>query len=261
MSALIYEKRGRIAYITLNRPTVLNAINSEVWDGLIQSWINVRDDPEVWIAIVTGAGKKAFSAGADLKETAEHFAIPEEVRPPKSPTPDITPMRGIEVWKPFIAAINGICYGAGLELAMACDIRVAADTASFGLPEVRHAVIAGMSGTQKLPRLVPFGMAMEMLLTGDFINAGEAYRIGLVNRVLPSDQVMPTAEAMAKRICENGPLAVRASKELACRGTEVGLLEGLRLEQEIGGRLSKTKDVLEGPKAFAEKRKPVYTAE
>jgi len=260
MPTLIYDKKGRIAYITINRPEVRNAINSEVWDGLIKAWISVRDDPEVWVAIVTGAGDKAFSAGQDLKEIAEWMMIPEEKRPPM-PIPEITPMRGLEVWKPFIAAINGICTGGGLELAMACDIRIAADNARLGLAEVRQAIMPGMSGTQKLPRLVPLAKALEMLMTGDFIDAQEAYRIGLVNKVVPLAELMPTAEALANRICENGPLAVRAVKEAASRGIEMSLADGLRLEQEIAQRLSRSKDSKEGPRAFAEKRKPVYRAE
>jgi len=260
MPALIYEKKGRIAYITLNRPEVRNAMNSELWNGLVKAWIDVRDDPEVWVAIVTGAGDKAFSAGQDLKEVAEWMMTPEEKRPP-FPIPEVNPMCGLMVWKPFIAAINGLCIGGGLELAMACDIRIAADNARLGLAEVRQGIISGNSGTQKLPRLVPFAKALEMLMTGEFIDAQEAYHIGLVNKVVPLAELMPAAEALANQICENGPLAVRAVKELAYRGIEMSLAEGLRLEQEIGGRLSKSKDAREGPQAFAEKRKPVYRAE
>jgi len=259
MPALIYEKKGRIACITLNRPEARNAMNSELWEGLIKAWVDVRDDPEVWVAIVTGAGDKAFSAGQDLKEMAEWMMMPEEKRPP-SPVPEVSPMRGLEVWKPFIAAINGLCIGGGLELAMACDIRIAADNARLTLAEVMQGVIAANSGTKKLPRLVPFGKALEMLMTGDFVDAEDACRIGLVNKVVPFAELMPEAEALANRICENGPLAVRAAKELAYRGIEMSLAEGLRLEQEIGQRLSLTEDSKEGPRAFAEKRKPVYKA-
>ena len=257
MPAVLYEKKGRIAYITLNRPEALNAINREAWDGLTKAWIEVRDDPEVWIAIVTGAGDKAFSAGADLKEIGEFLMMPEDKRPP-SVVPDITPMRGLEVWKPFIAAINGIATGGGLELAMACDIRIAAENARFGLAEVRQALMPSMSGTQRLPRLIPFGKALEILMTGDFIDAQEAYRLGLVNRVVPLKELMPTAEALANRICENGPLAVRAIKEAAYRGIQMSLAEGIRLEEYVSRTLTATQDAKEGPRAFAEKRKPVY---
>jgi E-phenylitaconyl-CoA hydratase len=258
MSALLYEKKGRIAYVTLNRPEARNAMNFEVWDGLVKAWTDIRDNPDIWAAVVTGAGDKAFSAGQDLKEVAEWMKKPVDQRPAQ-PVPDINPMRGLQTWKPIIAAINGICTGGGLELAMACDIRIAADNARLGLAEVRQSVIPGNSGTQKLIRLVPFAKALEMLMTGDFIDAQEAHRIGLVNKVVPYDQLMTEAEKLAHQICENGPLAVRAVKELACRGIEMTLSEGLRLEVEIGQRLALSEDAREGPRAFAEKRKPVWS--
>jgi E-phenylitaconyl-CoA hydratase len=255
MSALIYEKKGRIAYITLNRPEILNAMNSEIWGALLKAWADVRDDPDVWVAIVTGAGNKAFCAGQDLKELGAWLMTPHEQRS-APPIPDISPMRGMQVWKPFIAAINGVCVGGGLELAMACDIRIAADTARLGLAEVKRGVIAGNSGTQKLIRLVPFAKALEMLMTGDLIDASEAYRIQLVNRVVPLDLLIPEAEALASRICKNGPVAVRAVKELAYRGIEMRLEDGLELELEISRRVGLTEDASEGPRAFAEKREP-----
>jgi len=255
MSALIYEKKGRIAYITLNRPEVLNAMNSEIWGALLRAWADVRDDPDVWVAIVTGAGNKAFCAGQDLKELGAWLMMPHDQRPPP-PIPDISPMRGMQVWKPFIAAINGVCAGGGLELAMACDIRIAADTARLGLAEVKRGVIPGNSGTQKLIRLVPFAKALEMLMTGDLIDASEAYRIQLVNRVVPLDLLIPEAEALASRICKNGPVAVSAVKELAYRGIEMRLEDGLELELEISRRVGLTEDASEGPRAFAEKREP-----
>jgi E-phenylitaconyl-CoA hydratase len=260
MAALVYEKKGRIAYITLNRPEARNAMNSEMWDGLIHAWTNVGEDPEIWVAIVTGAGDIAFSAGQDLKELGQWLALPEEKRP-ASPIPGVNPMRGMAAaWKPFIAAINGICTGGGLELAMACDIRIAADTARLGLAEVKRGVIAGNSGTQRVIRVVPFGRALEMLMTGDFVDAHEAYHIGLVNRVVPAPQLMTEAEALANRICENGPMAVRAVKELAYRGIEMKLEAALQLESEISARLAKTEDAREGPRAFAEKRRPEWKA-
>jgi len=260
MPPLVYDKRGRIAYITLNRPEVRNAMNAELWDGLIKAWTDVGEDPDVWIAIVTGAGDTAFSAGQDLKELGHWLSLPENDRP-APPLPQVNPMRGMpRLWKPFIAAINGICTGGGLELAMACDIRIAADSARLGLAEVKRGVVAGNSGTQKIVRLVPFGRALEILMTGDFIDAGEAYRIGLVNRVVPLAQLMTETEALANRICENGPMAVRAVKELAYRGLEMKLEDGLRLETEISVRLAQTEDAKEGPKAFAEKTRPNWRA-
>ncbi|MBE0415307.1 MAG: enoyl-CoA hydratase/isomerase family protein [Dehalococcoidia bacterium] len=258
MPAVIYEKKGRIAYITLNRPEVMNAINMEAQKGLNEAWANVRDDPDVWIAIVTGTGDRAFSAGADLKEIAalrmqaeQGGGMPEIVSP-------LVPMRSPEVYKPFIAAINGIATGGGLELALICDIRIAADSARLGLREVVQAVMPGWGGTQRLPRLVPFGIALEILMTGDFISAQEAYRIGLVNKVVPLDELMPTAEALANRINENGPLAVRAVKEAAYRGVRMSLDEGLRLESLLMQGLMTSEDAKEGPLAFVMKRKPEY---
>jgi enoyl-CoA hydratase/carnithine racemase len=261
MPPIIYEKKGRVAYITLNRPEALNSLNTEAMNLLTKAWLDVRDDPEVWIAIVTGTGERAFSAGADLKEIAEATAQAErEGRAATYPSGwlgDI-PMRGIKVWKPFIAAINGIATGGGLELAMTCDIRIASETARLGLREVTQAIIPGAGGTQRLPRLVPFGIALEILMTGDFIDAKEAYRIGLVNKVVPPAELMSTAEALANRICENGPLAVKAVKEAAYRGIEMPLDEGLRLETLETGEVMGTWDAKEGPKAFGEKRKPQY---
>ncbi len=259
MSGLLYEKKGNIAYITLNRPEAMNAINSEMWNALADAWISVRDDPEVWTAIVTGAGEKAFCTGADLKEMGAAFAEAiKSGKPPVVPIPYVTPMRGLQVWKPFIAAVNGMALGGGLELAMACDIRVAAEHVRLGVPEVKQGLIPGMSGTQKIPRLVPFGIAMEMLMTGEPITAQEAYRLGLVNRVVPAAELMSTAEAIANKINANGPVAVRAVKESAYRGIQMSLDDGLRFESLITLAVTQTEDALEGPKAFGEKRKPIF---
>ena len=259
MPAVLYEKKGYIAYITLNRPEAFNAINAEAWKGLTQAWIDVRDDPEVRVAIVTGTGDKAFSSGADLKEIGKYMMTPENQRPPLNTLiPDITPMRGLEVWKPFIAAINGIATGGGLELAMACDMRIASENAMLGLMEVKQSLVPNMSGTQRLPRLVPMGIAMEMLLTGDSISAQEAYRIGLVNKVVPRAELMAAAESLANRIAENGPLAVKAIKEVVYRGIQMNLSDGIRVEEYFSKPLLGTEDAKEGPMAFAQKRKPVY---
>ncbi len=259
MSVLLFEKKNKIAYITLNRPEAFNAINGELWNALADAWYKVRDDPEIWTAIVTSAGEKAFCTGADLKEMGAAFA--EAIKTGKAPTPPIpyiTPMRGIQVWKPFIAAINGMALGGGLELALACDIRVAAEHVRLGVPEVKQGLIPGMSGTQKLPRLAPFGIAMEMLMTGEPITAQEAYRLGLVNRVVPMADLMKTAEAIANKINENGPVAVRAVKESAYRGIQMALDDALRFENLITVAVTNSEDALEGPRAFGEKRKPVF---
>jgi E-phenylitaconyl-CoA hydratase len=259
MPGVLYEKKERVAYITINRPEAMNTMNREVWDGLAAAWVSVRDDPEVWVAVVTGAGERAFSVGGDLKEIGEAFAAAErEGRPVVLPIPQVNPMRGLAVWKPLIAAINGMALGGGMELAMACDIRIAAENAVFGLPESKAGLISGMGGTQRLARLVPFGIALQMMMTGESINAAEAHRIGLVNKVVPPAELMPTAEALANKICESAPLSVSAIKESASRGREMTLEEGLRLEQLITRDLLQTADSKEGTRAFVEKRKAQF---
>jgi len=260
MPVVLYEKKDRIAYITLNRPEVLNAINQETVRALTEAWIKVRDDPDVWVAIITGTGDRAFSAGADLKEMAMRRSTIEGGEPPQDIYPPLIPTRGLEVYKPFIAAINGIAAGGGLEIALACDIRIAAEHARLGQPEVLRAIMPGWGGTQRLPRFIPFGIALEILMTGDFISAEEAYRIGLVNKVVPAAELMPAAEALARRINENGPLAVRTIKEAVYRGVRMPLEDALHLEKALSQNLHQTEDAKEGPLAFVQKRKPEYKA-
>ena len=258
MPAFRFEKKGRIAYLTIDRPETRNAMNREVWAGFVNAWIEVGDNPDIWVAIVTATGDKSFSSGQDLKEMSEWLAAPADKRPPM-PLPDRNPMRGdFRHWKPVIAAINGLCIGGGLELALACDIRICADHAKLGLAEVKSGVIPANSGSQKLPRLIPFGKALELLMTGDLIDAKEALHWGLVNKVVPYAQLMAETEALAQHICETAPLAVRAVKELAYRGTEMSLADGYKLEFEIADRLSKSEDSMEGTRSFVEKRKPVW---
>jgi enoyl-CoA hydratase/carnithine racemase len=266
MPGVLYEKKGHIAYITLNRPQVLNAMNMEGWGELARSWQNVKDDNEVWTAIVTGADtgteKKAFCVGMDLKEVGGVAGGGGGGGAGAVSFADIGAFfRGMDVWKPFIAAINGIATGGGLELAMLCDIRIAADNARLGMREVRQGLMPTGGGTQRLPRLVPLCKALEMLMTADFIDPQEAYRIGLVNKVVPQAELMNAAEEMATRICENGPLAVRAVKEAALRGLEMPLKEGVGMEAELSGKLMGTKDAMEGLMAFTMKRKAEFKAE
>jgi (E)-benzylidenesuccinyl-CoA hydratase len=254
---VIYKKQGRIAYITINRPSEMNAINDDVIRGLCNAWIAVHDDPDVWIAIVTGAGDKSFSAGADLKNMSlrnDAAAIGSEF----PPRPVQTPMRGLEVWKPIIAAINGYCFGGGLELALACDIRIAASHAVFGLPEVTRGIIPGGGGTQRLPRMMPFTIALEYLMTGERLTAEEALKYNLVTRIVPAEELMSAAEALAAKINQNGPVAVRIVKEAAYKGIGMPLADGLRLEESLLQKVLNTKDAKEGPRAFVEKRRPVY---
>ena len=254
--AIDYEKEGKIAILTINRPEALNAMNVQAWRELNEALVKFRDDPESWVGIITGTGEKAFCAGADIKDLLpfekEHRDTPWLV--------PLTHMRGLDLWKPLVAAINGLALGGGLEIALGCDIRIAAEHARFGVPEVNLGLIPGWGGTQRLPRMIPWCKAAELLLTGRPIDAQEAYRIGLVNQVVPLPELMPKAKEWAEAICRPGPLAVRAAKEAMIRGTSMSLEEGLRLEKALFGYLLGTEDHAEGSKAFTEKRKPDFKA-
>jgi len=254
--AVNYEKSGRIAIFTINRPEAMNALNMETMGELRDVMTEFRDDPELWVGIVTGAGEKAFCGGADIKDTLPFMK--EHGRDPWAMPASI--MRGLEMWKPLIAAINGIALGGGLELALACDIRIASETARLGTPEVTLGLIPGWGGTQRLPRAVPWCNAAELLLMGKLVDAGEAYRIGLVNKVVPQAEVMATAKEYAEAICRAAPLAVRAAKEAMLRGSAMTLEEGLRLENALVASVLATEDFTEGTTAFVEKRKPDYKA-
>ena len=245
-----YVKKGRIAYLTINRPEAMNARNAQVRQQMEEAMVDFRDDPDVWVAIVTGAGDRAFSVGADIKDFSSGGAREREVETVRPDT----------IWKPFIAAINGYALGGGLELALQCDIRIAADHARLGLPEIKIGYMPGAGGTQRLPRFVPRAVAAEMILTGNHIDAQEAYRIGLISRVVPLAQLMPAANEMAETICQRGPLGVRTSKEAMIRGYSMPLEEGLELEKALNNSLKSTEDFKEGARAFAEKRPPQYKA-
>jgi enoyl-CoA hydratase/carnithine racemase len=262
MPTVLYEQKDRVVTITINRPEAMNAIDPETHEALVAAWTRFRDDDGAWVAILTGAGDRAFSAGADLKKM-----IPAAFGGGRGYDPvahnayglgGIT--RGLEIWKPMIAAINGFCLAGGLEQALACDFRIAAEHARFGLTEVRWAIMPGAGGTQRLPRVVGLTRAMEMILTAEPIDAHEALRIGLVNRVVPLPRLMDEARALADLLCERGPLALRAAKEAVLRGLSLPLADGLRLEAFLAGTLRGTEDAVEGPRAFAEKRKPQFKA-
>ncbi len=256
-----YEKRDRIAIITLNRPEVHNAIDFDLSRELIEAWVAFRDDPDLWVAIVTGAGERAFSAGADLRSLGEFYrSMTTWQRRHRAETqPGLGGLtRNLKVWKPIIAAVNGYCFGGGLELALACDIRIASENAQFGLTETSWGIIPGVGGTQRLPRLVPLGIALEMIFTAKRIDVQEAFRIGLINKVVSLDELMNTALEMANRICTNAPLAVQTAKMAVYKGLDLPLADGLQLENTLGEPLRQTEDVQEGIAAFAEKRKPQY---
>ncbi len=247
--AVDYKKEGKIAIFTINRPEAMNSLNSAVRKEMAEAMLDFRDDPQLWVGIVTGAGEKAFCAGADIKEFR-----------PGPMEASWSTIRADQIWKPFIAAINGFALGGGLELAMTCDIRIAADHARLGQPEVNIGFMAGAGGTQRLPRFVPRAKAAEILLTGEPISAEEAYRIGLVNKVVPLAKLMATAKEMAETICRKGPLGVRATKEAMIRGYSMPLEQGLQIEADMANRIRGTEDFMEGAKAFAEKRPPQYKA-
>ncbi|MFC1980846.1 enoyl-CoA hydratase/isomerase family protein [Chloroflexota bacterium] len=252
-----YTKEGRTAVFTINRPEAMNAMNVQGLHELSEAMSDFRDDPELWVGIITGAGERAFCAGADIKDMLPFL----KQNLPDAPwsVPD-TPMRGLELWKPLIAAINGMALGGGLEIAIACDIRIASEKARLGVPEVTLGLIPGWGGTQRLPRLIPSCKAAELLLMGRPIDAQEAYRIGLVNAVVPPEALMTTAREWAEIICQAGPLAVRAAKEAMVMGSNMTLEEGLRLENALEAYCVHTEDFTEGTNAFIEKRKPVYKA-
>ena len=252
--AVDYQKEGRIAIFTINRPEAMNALNAAVGREMREAMVDFRDDPDLWVGIITGAGDKAFSAGADIKEFRPATGEESEARREEAP------VRADTIWKPFIAAINGYALGGGLELALTCDLRIAAEHARFGTPEIYVGVIPAGGGISRLPRFIPRSKAAEILLMGKHMDAQEAYRIGLVNAVVPLDQLMSTAREWAETICQAGPLQVRAVKEGMIRGYDMILGESLQLEQELSGRVRRTDDFMEGARAFIEKRKPDWKA-
>jgi len=254
---IIYEKKGRVTYITINRPKKMNAMSSLTNSEFRDAKRRFQGDPDAWVLIVTGAGDRAFSSGHDLKEDTEEDFDPSQPNPTVKLV-DPASSEDLEVWKPTIGAIRGYCLAGGMELAMELDMRIASEDAKFGLSEVLRSLVPGGGGPQRLPRIVPMPIALEILLTGDMIDAQEAHRIGLVNHVVPSDQVMAKAEELAGKICANGPLAVRAIKQSALRGIEMPLEEALALNTKLYLENYQTEDAKEGPLAFIEKRPPQY---
>ena len=248
---ITYEKKGPIAYVTVNRPKVLNALNMATMEELRRAFTAVKDDIEVRVVILTGAGEKAFVAGADIGELAKHNAISAKEYTHKGQSVlDLIENLG----KPVIACINGFALGGGCELAMACTMRLAAENAKLGQPEVKLGIIPGYGGTQRLPRLIGKGLAMQQLLTGEMITAQEAQRIGLVNEVVPQGDLIARAEAIAQKIIANAPLAIQYAMEAVHKGMEMTLQEGLYLEAALFGVCCATEDKTEGTNAFLEKR-------
>ena len=252
---VLYEKRSGIAYVTLNRPKVLNALNTSTWRDLRTAFEDARNDAAVCGVILTGAGGKAFIAGADISELAHVDAYDAQ----ESSRFGQDVLNLIEnLGKPVIAAINGFALGGGCETAMACTIRIAAEHAKFGQPEVKLGLLPGGGGTQRLPRLVGKGRALQLILTGETISAQEAYRIGLVNEVVPMANLIARAETILKQISANAPIAVKFSLEAANKGMDTGQSEGFALEASYFGICAATEDKKEGTSAFLEKRAPQF---
>jgi len=253
---VLYERKGPIAYVTINRPKVLNALNKQTIVELKEAFEDARDDSTLGGVILTGAGDRAFAAGADISELASKTAVQaeEDTRFGQAVTGLIE-----NLGKPVAAAINGFALGGGCEMAMACTFRVASESAKFGQPEVKLGVMPGYGGTQRLPRLVGKGRAMQILLSGEIIGAQEAYRIGLVNEVVAGEKLIARTEEILIRIIANAPLAVKFSLEAVNRGAETSLAEGLALEASLFALCVGTEDKKEGTSAFLAKRAPQFT--
>ena len=252
---VLYEKKGAIAYVTLNRPRVLNALNGRTWEDLRTAFNEACEDAEVRGVILTGAGDKAFIAGADISELAHLSAVEAE----ESSGHGQAVLNLVEnLGKPVVAAINGFALGGGCETAMACTVRIASETAKFGQPEVKLGLLPGGGGTQRLPRLVGKGRALQLILTGEMISAQEAWRIGLVNEVVPAGGLISRAEAILKQMFSNAPIAIKYSLEAVNKGLETSQDEGQALEASFFGLCAGTEDKKEGTSAFFEKRAPQF---
>src|SRR3954454_7980432 len=255
LANVLYEKKGAIAYVTVNRPKVLNALNTPTWKDLRTAFEDARDDTAIRGVILTGAGNKAFIAGTDIGELA-HVAAFEAEQSSRFGQEVLDLIENLG--KPVIAAVNGFALGGGCETAMACTIRLAVETAKFGQPEVALGLLPGGGGTQRLPRLVGKGRALQLILSGETISAQEAYRIGLVNEVVPAEQLIPRVEAILQKIFANAPLAVTYSLEAVNRGLDTSQAEGLALEASFFGLCAGTEDKKEGTTAFLAKRAPQF---
>src|SRR5512139_1404213 len=261
MPPIQYDKDGHIVCITINRPERSNALNFEAFGLLAKSWLDFRDDPDLWVAIITGAGDKAFCAGGDLKEfipmVTENIGELSASGGAQTLGGDvpvnaslIAVLREVEIYKPIIAAVNGACIAGGMEMLQGTDIRIAAEHATFAIAEPRRGLFPGGGSTVKLPRQVPFPWAMEILLTGEPISAQKALRYGIVNEVVPLSELLPTAIHYAELICKNGPVAVRKVKEAAVKGLELPLNQALDQEMMYAAEVFSTEDAMEGIRAF-----------
>lgn len=256
-NAVLFKKQGKIAIITINRPEALNAINADVWSGMGKALEEYAQDASLWCAIITGAGDRSFCAGADLKALSKG----EQIVPADGEQWGFAGVAKHYIKKPIIAAVNGFALGGGTEIALACDLVVASEKATFGLPEVKRGIVAGAGGLLRLPRQIPLKIAMECILTGDGLSAEEAKKWGLINRIAPHEQVLEEALLLAEKIVANAPLAVSASKDIVYRGLDAPLdhpQEAWEINDEVSGQVMTWEDSMEGVRAFAEKRKPQW---
>jgi enoyl-CoA hydratase len=246
-ASILYEKKDHVAVVTINRPEAMNALTVEMLLGIEEAMADFQKDPELWVAVLTAAGDKAFSSGLDLKEAAPLLTGGDTLG-----FDDTTKRQFSDVFKPIICAVNGFCIAGGMEMLLGTDLRIASEHATFGLGEVRWGLVP-LGGTHvRLPRQIPWAIAMQLLLTGKPIDARRAFEVGLINEVVPADQLMPKAMDLAQKLCKNGPLAMRTAKEIAVRSLE--LESGFVLEKALGQRVLASEDAREGPLAFAEKR-------
>jgi enoyl-CoA hydratase len=253
---ILYTVKEKLAFVTVNRPQKMNALNNDVINELFDVFDKIKNDDSVLAAIITGSGDKAFVAGADIKELSEL----------NTQTGKAKMLKGQALFnliqylgKPVLAAVNGFALGGGCELALSCSFRFASENAKFGQPEVNLGIIPGYGGTQRLPRIIGKGRALELILSGDIIDSAEAYRIGLVNRVFSKELLLPEAEKFCRKIMSKGPLAIKYSLEAVNQGLEQTLTEGLNLEANLFGLLCATSDMKEGLTAFLDKRQPNFT--
>jgi enoyl-CoA hydratase len=246
-----FEKRGHIAIFTINRPEALNSFTREMLIGMADGFAEFQSDDDLWVAVLTGAGERAFCAGMDLKE-----ALPDLTSGDEMGYEDHTKRPFSDVYKPIVAAVNGACIAGGVEFLLGTDLRVAVEDATFALSEVRWGVIPSGGSHVRLPQQVPWAVAMEMLLTAETLSAKRAYEVGLINKIVSPGELMPAAFEIAEKICLNGPLAVRTAKEIAVRALQQET--PFVMEKAIGARIFASEDAKEGPKAFAEKRPPRF---
>ena len=265
MPHLLYEKRDGVAFLTLNRPERLNALSPELIVRLAEAWVDFRDDDDLRVAILTGAGDRAFCVGGDLERLIPLFSQAREVEDEWDERvmsePDLMStalLRPFELYKPIVAAVNGFALAGGSEILQSTDIRIVSTQASFGLSEAQRGIVPGGGSMVRLPRQVPYCKAMEILLTGDRISAAEAHRIGFVNEVVAPEELMPRTHEIAERLRRNAPVALRKIKETVIRSSGLTLEEGYAIERESSAVVMQTEDAQEGPRAFMEKREPVF---